>query len=128
MLDSRAQRCTVCQAANAGTVYNRARHWLVAVLAALAAVFQVRAEVAIYQNVFEGEMLGYAYPFDGYSYDLSVWENRFATSCNVKSGLTCFDTFLFKLSSLVRENRTSYHFTFGIMHPTVRVVRQRILH
>ena len=46
-------------------------------LVALAAIFPACAEVAVYENVFEGEMLGYGYPFDGYSYDLSVWENRF---------------------------------------------------
>ena len=38
-------------------------------LVAFAASFPVRAEVAVYQNVFEGMMLGYASPFDGYSYD-----------------------------------------------------------
>ena len=77
MLDCNEQRGAACQAASVGTIYNRARRWLVLALAPLAVVSQVRAEVAIYQNVFEGEMLGYAYPFDGYSYDLSVWENRF---------------------------------------------------
>ena len=46
-------------------------------LATLATISPVRAEVAIYQNVFEGEMVGYGYPYDGYSYDQSVWENRF---------------------------------------------------
>ena len=47
--------------------------WIVAfALAAFAAVFPVRAEVAIYQNVFEGQMQGSAY-----SPDYSVWENRF---------------------------------------------------
>jgi len=45
--------------------------------AALATISPVCAEVNIYPNVFEGQMLGYGYPFDGYSYDLSVWENRF---------------------------------------------------
>lgn len=68
MLDCNGQRHAACRTASVGTVGGRARRWLVLALAALAVVSQVRAEVAVYQNVFEGMMLGYASPFDGYSY------------------------------------------------------------
>ena len=73
MLDCKAQSVTLPTRTSAGrgAVCRRARPWLGALLV-FAAVSPVCAEVAIYQDVFEGQMQGW-----DYSPDYSVWERRF---------------------------------------------------
>ena len=73
MLDCKAQSVTLPTRTSAGrgAVCRRVRPWLGALLV-FAAVSPVCAEVAIYQDVFEGQMQGW-----DYSPDYSVWERRF---------------------------------------------------